>query len=211
MLVLLSVASLILGNVVAIAQTNLKRMLAYSTISHMGFLLLGVLSGTAQGYGAAMFYVSAYVIMALGAFGMILLMSRDGYEAEELEDLKGLNQRHPWYAFIMLVMMFSMAGVPPTVGFWAKLSVLQAVVSIGYVWLAVLAVLMSLIGAFYYLRVVKLMYFDEAPQREPIEAGMDSRMLLSVNGIAVLALGVVPGALLATCERAITLSLRIAS
>jgi NADH-quinone oxidoreductase subunit N len=211
MLVLLVAASLILGNVVAIAQTNLKRMLAYSTISHMGFLLLGVIAGTAQGYGAAMFYVSVYVIMALGAFGIILIMSRDGFEAEELEDLKGLNQRHPWYAFIMLVMMFSMAGVPPTVGFWAKLSVLQAVMSIGYVWLAVLAVLMSLVGAFYYLRVVKLMYFDDAPQSASIEVGMDSRVLLSVNGLAVLVLGLMPGALLALCERAVTLSLRIAS
>ena len=211
MLVLLAAASLILGNVVAIAQTNLKRMLAYSTISHMGFLLLGVIAGTAQGYGAAMFYVSVYVIMALGAFGIILIMSRDGFEAEELEDLKGLNQRHPWYAFIMLVMMFSMAGVPPTVGFWAKLSVLQAVMSIGYVWLAVLAVLMSLVGGFYYLRVVKLMYFDDAPQSASIEVGMDSRVLLSVNGLAVLVLGLMPGALLALCERAVTLSLRIAS
>ena len=138
-------------------------------------------------------------------------MSRDGFEAEELEDLKGLNQRHPWYAFIMLVMMFSMAGVPPTVGFWAKLSVLQAVMSIGYVWLAVLAVLMSLVGGFYYLRVVKLMYFDDAPQSASIEVGMDSRVLLSVNGLAVLVLGLMPGALLALCERAVTLSLRIAS
>jgi len=211
MLVLLSVASLILGNVVAIAQTNLKRMLAYSTISHMGFLLLGVLSGTAEGYGASMFYVAIYVIMSLGAFGMILLMSREGYEAEELEDLKGLNQRHPWYAFVMLVMMFSMAGVPPTVGFWAKLSVLQAVVSIGYVWLAVVAVLMSLVGAFYYLRVVKLMYFDEAPQRESMQVGVDCRVLMSANGIAVLVLGMMPGALLAICERAISLSLRVAA
>ena len=211
MLVLLSVASLILGNVVAIAQTNLKRMLAYSTISHMGFLLLGVLSGTAEGYGASMFYVAVYVIMSLGAFGMILLMSREGYEAEELEDLKGLNQRHPWYAFVMLVMMFSMAGVPPTVGFWAKLSVLQAVVSIGYVWLAVVAVLMSLVGAFYYLRVVKLMYFDEAPQRESMQVGVDCRVLMSANGIAVLVLGMMPGALLAICERAISLSLRVAA
>ncbi len=208
---LLCIATLVLGNIVALVQTNIKRMLAYSTISHMGFLLLGVIAGTAQGYGAAMFYVSVYVIMALGAFGMILIMSRDGFEAEELEDLKGLNQRHPWYAFIMLVMMFSMAGVPPTVGFWAKLSVLQAVMSIGYVWLAVLAVLMSLVGAFYYLRVVKLMYFDDAPQSASIEVGMDSRVLLSVNGLAVLVLGLMPGALLALCERAITLSLRIAS
>jgi NADH-quinone oxidoreductase subunit N len=211
MLMLLSVASLVLGNVVAIAQTNLKRMLAYSTISHMGFLLLGVLSGTTEGYSAAMFYVSVYVIMGLGAFGMILLMSRKGYEAEELEDLKGLNQRHPWFAFVMLVMMFSMAGLPPTVGFWAKLSVLQAVVSIGYVWLAVLAVLFSLVGAFYYLRVVKLMYFDEPVQREAMQVGVDSGVLMSANGIAVLVLGMMPGALLAVCERAVTMSLRVAA
>lgn len=211
MLVLLSVASLILGNVVAIAQTNLKRMLAYSAISHMGFLLLGILSGTTQGYGAAMFYVCAYVIMGLGAFGMILLMSRKGFEAEELDDFKGLNQRHPWYAFVMLVMMFSMAGVPPTVGFWAKLAVLEAVVSIDFVWLAVLAVLLSLVGAFYYLRVVKLMYFDEPPQREAMQVGVDCRILMTANGIAVLVLGMMPGALLAICERAIGLSLRVAA
>jgi len=211
MLVLLAVASLILGNVVAIAQSNLKRMLAYSTISHMGFLLLGILSGTTQGYGAAMFYVCVYVIMSLGAFGMILLMSRQGFEAEQLDDFKGLNQRHPWYAFMMLVMMFSMAGVPPTVGFWAKLAVLESVVSIGYVWLAVLAVLMSLVGAFYYLRVVKLMYFDEASQREPMQVGVDSRILMTLNGIAILALGIMPSALLAICERAIGLSLRVAT
>ena len=211
MLVLLSVASMVLGNVVAIAQTNLKRMLAYSAISHMGFLLLGVLSGTAQGYGAAMFYVSVYVLMSLGAFGMILLMARDGFEAEELEDLKGLNQRHPWYAFVMLVMMFSMAGIPPTAGFWAKLFVLQAVVSINFVWLAVVAVAFSLVGAFYYLRVVKLMYFDEAASADSLQAGLDSRALISVNGLAILLLGLAPGALLAICERAVSLSLRLAT
>ena len=211
MLVLLAVASLILGNVVAIAQSNIKRMLAYSTISHMGFMLLGILAGTTHGYGAAMFYICVYVIMGLGAFGMILLMSRQGFEAEQLDDFKGLNQRHPWFAFMMLIMMFSMAGVPPTVGFWAKLAVLEAVVSIGYVWLAVLAVLLSLVGAFYYLRVVKLMYFDEASQREPMQAGVDSRILMTINGIAVLALGMMPSALLAICERAIGLSLKVAT
>ena len=158
-----------------------------------------------------MFYVAVYVVMALGAFGFILIMSRDGFESEELEDLKGLNQRHPWYAFVMLVIMFSMAGIPPTVGFWAKLSVLQAVISIGYIWLAVLAVLMSLVGAYYYLRVVKLMYFDDSAPSVPVEAGLDSRVLVSVNAVAVLVLGLVPGALLAVCERAITMSLRIAS
>jgi NADH-quinone oxidoreductase subunit N len=209
MLVLLSVASLVLGNVAAIAQTNLKRMLAYSTISHMGFLLLGVLSGTLEGYGAAMFYVSVYVLMGLGAFGMILLMSRDGFEAEELDDLKGLNQRNPWYAFVMLLIMFSMAGVPPTIGFWAKLYVLQAVVSIGYVWLAVVAVLFSLIGAFYYLRVIKLMYFDGAQRDDRIEPGFDCRVLMSANGLAILALGLMPGFLLAVCVSAVNLSIRV--
>jgi len=209
MLVLLSVASLVLGNVAAIAQTNLKRMLAYSTISHMGFLLLGVLSGTLEGYGAAMFYVSVYVLMGLGAFGMILLMSRDGFEAEELDDLKGLNQRNPWYAFVMLLIMFSMAGVPPTIGFWAKLYVLQAVISIGYVWLAVVAVVFSLIGAFYYLRVVKLMYFDETQRDDRIEPGFDCRVLMSANGLAILALGLMPGFLLAVCVSAVNLSIRV--
>ncbi len=209
MLVLLSVASMVLGNVAAIAQTNLKRMLAYSTISHMGFLLLGVLSGTLEGYGAAMFYVSVYVLMGLGAFGMILLMSRDGFEAEELDDLKGLNQKNPWYAFVMLLIMFSMAGVPPTIGFWAKLYVLQAVVSIGYVWLAVVAVLFSLIGAFYYLRVIKLMYFDGAQRDDRIEPGFDCRVLMSANGLAILALGLMPGFLLAVCVSAINLSIRV--
>jgi len=211
MLVLLSVASLVIGNLAAIAQTNLKRMLAYSTISHMGFLLLGVLSGTLEGYGAAMFYVCVYVLMALGAFGMILLMSRDGFEADELDDLKGLNQRNPWYAFVMLLIMFSMAGVPPTIGFWAKLYVLQAVVSIGYTWLAVVAVLFSLIGAFYYLRVVKLMYFDAPQGDERIEPGFDCRVLMSANGLAILVLGLMPGLLLAVCVSAINSSVRLPS
>jgi len=211
MLVLLAVASMVLGNVVAIAQTNLKRMLAYSPISHMGFVLLGILSGTSEGYSAAMFYVSVYVIMSLGAFGMILLMAREGFEAEELDDLKGLNQRHPWFAFVMLMIMFSMAGIPPTVGFWAKLFVLQAIVSIDFVWLAVVAVMFSLVGAFYYLRVVKLMYFDSSSGHEPLAVGIDSRALISVNGVAVLLLGLAPGALLALCERAIRLSLQLAA
>ncbi|HWQ38855.1 MAG TPA: NADH-quinone oxidoreductase subunit NuoN [Burkholderiales bacterium] len=209
MLILLAVASLALGNLAAIAQSNLKRMLAYSTISHMGFLLLGVLSGTVEGYGAAMFYAVVYVLMGLGAFGMILLMAREGFEAEELDDFKGLNQKSPWYAFVMLLLMFSMAGVPPTVGFWAKLFVLQAVVSVGQVWLAVVAVLFSLIGAFYYLRLVKLMYFDDSPDRVGVAALPESRLLMALNAIAVIALGLLPGALLAACERAIQLSFQI--
>jgi NADH-quinone oxidoreductase subunit N len=207
MLVLLAVASLAIGNITAIAQTNLKRMLAYSTISHMGFLLLGILSGTVEGFGAAMYYAVIYVLMALGTFGMILLLSRQGFEAENLEDFKGLNQRDPWYAFIMMLLMFSMAGIPPTMGFWAKLFVLQAVLSAGYIWLAVAAVLFSFIGAFYYLRVVKLMYFDGPTDAAPIEPHGDIRALMSVNGLAVLVLGLAPGALLAICERAIQLSL----
>ena len=207
MLVLLAVASLAIGNITAIAQTNLKRMLAYSTISHMGFLLLGILSGTVEGFGAAMFYTVIYVLMALGTFGMILLLSRKGFEAENLDDFKGLNQRDPWYAFIMMLLMFSMAGIPPTMGFWAKLFVLQAVLSVGYLWLAVVAVLFSFIGAFYYLRVVKLMYFDTPTDAAPIEPRGDIRVLMSVNGLAVLVFGLAPGSLLAICERAIQLSL----
>jgi NADH-quinone oxidoreductase subunit N len=206
MFVLLSVASLALGNLAAIAQTNLKRMLAYSTISHMGFLLLGVLSGTVEGFGAAMFYTVVYVLMGLGAFGMILLMAREGFEAEELEDFRGLNRKSPWYAFVMLLLMFSMAGIPPTVGFWAKLFVLQAVVSIGYIWLAVLAVVFSLIGAFYYLRVVRLMYFEDPVDEAGMTPRTESRILMVLNGLSVIALGVLPGALLAACERAIQLS-----
>jgi NADH-quinone oxidoreductase subunit N len=206
MFVLLAVASLALGNLAAIAQTNLKRMLAYSTISHMGFLLLGVLSGTVEGFGAAMFYAIVYVLMGLGAFGMILLMAREGFEAENLDDLRGLNRKNPWYAFVMLLLMFSLAGIPPTVGFWAKLFVLQAVVSIGYVWLAVLAVVFSLIGAFYYLRVIRLMYFEEPVDEVGMLPRPESRALMALNGLSVIALGILPGALLAACERAIQLS-----
>lgn len=207
MLIILAVASLAIGNITAIAQTNIKRMLAYSTIAHMGFLLLGILSGTIEGFGAAMFYVMVYVLMGLGSFAVILLLSREGFEAENLDDFKGLNQRSPWYAFIMLLLMFSMAGIPPTMGFWAKLFVLQAVVSVGHVSLAVLAVLFSLIGAYYYLRVVKLMYFDAPADGAPITPQAGVRVLVSANGLAVLALGLAPGALLAVCERAIQLSL----
>ena len=207
MLVLLAVASLAIGNITAIAQTNIKRMLAYSTISHMGFLLLGVLSGTLEGFGAAMFYTIVYVLMSLGTFGMVLLLSREGFEADNLEDFKGLNQRSPWYAFIMMLLMFSMAGIPPTLGFWAKLFVLQAALSVGYIWLTIAAVLFSLIGAFYYLRIVKLMYFDAPTDTAPIAPYADTRVLITLNGIAMLALGIAPAPLLAICERAIQLSL----
>ncbi|ODV03140.1 MAG: NADH-quinone oxidoreductase subunit N [Thiobacillus sp. SCN 63-57] len=206
MLVILAVLSMALGNIAAIAQSNLKRMLAYSTISHMGFMLLGILAGSQNGYGGAMFYVLAYALMSLGGFGMILLLSRAGFEADRLEDFKGLNRRSPWLAFMMLLLMFSMAGVPPTVGFYAKLSVLQAVVEIGYVWLAVAAVLFSLIGAFYYLRIVKLMYFDAPHDAVPIAASPDARVVMSINGLAILALGIMPQPLMAVCIHAIRAS-----
>jgi NADH-quinone oxidoreductase subunit N len=208
MLIIMAVLSLAIGNITAIAQTNLKRMLAYSAISHMGFLLLGVLSGTAEGYSSAMFYVVVYVLMALGAFGMILLLSRTGFEADNLDDFRGLNQRSPWYAAVMLVLMFSMAGLPPMVGFYAKLAVLSAVVDAGFVWLAVVAVAFSLVGAFYYLRVVRLMYFEEPVDRSPIAPRADMGWVLSFNGMAMLALGILPGGLMALCEYAIALSLR---
>ena len=197
----ISIASMIIGNVVAIAQTNLKRMLAYSTISHVGFILLGILAGTNDGYRAAMFYTLTYVIMAVGSFGMILLLSRSGFEADRLEDFKGLNRRSPWFAAIMMMLMFSTAGVPPFIGFWAKLSVIGAVLDVGLAWLAAVAVVLSVVAAFYYLRVVKLMYFDDPTDSHAIEAGGTLRAVLSANGVAVLALGVFPSALIDLCAR----------
>lgn len=202
MLVVLAVLSMAVGNVVAIAQGNLKRMFAYSTIAHVGFFLLGVLTGTAGGYGASMFYIVVYAIMSLGGFGTILLLARAGFEADRLEDLKGLNERSPWFALMMMVFVLSMAGAPPFVGFWAKWSVLREVVAADMVWLAVVAVVFSIIGAFYYLRVVKLMYFDKAVEQAPLSAPADLRMALSVNGLTVLGLGVYPGALMAACVQA---------
>jgi NADH-quinone oxidoreductase subunit N len=213
MLAIMAVLSMAVGNITAIAQTNLKRMLAYSTISHMGFLLVGLLSGVVGGnwfnaadaYSASMFYVVVYVLMSLGAFGMLLFLSRAGFECERLDDLKGLNRRSPWFAFIMLILMFSLAGVPPTAGFFAKYAVLSAAVNAGQIWLAVVAVLFSLVGAFFYLRIVKLMYFDEpdAAASGPISGPPEMRLLLSVNGLALLALGILPQPLLALCMIAI--------
>jgi NADH-quinone oxidoreductase subunit N len=211
MLIVLAVLSMGVGNLAAIAQTNIKRMLAYSTIAQMGFMLLGLLSGVVGGnlnsaadaYSAAMFYVVTYVLMSLGAFGMVLLLSRAGFEADALDDFRGLNQRSPWYAFMMLVLMFSLAGIPPTVGFYAKLAVIQATVNAGLVWLAVVSVLFSLVGAFYYLRVVKLMYFDDATDHAPLAAGRDMRVLMTANGLAVLLLGIMPGPLMQLCLDAI--------
>ncbi|MGE5946210.1 MAG: NADH-quinone oxidoreductase subunit NuoN [Betaproteobacteria bacterium] len=209
MLTVLAVLSMAIGNLAAIAQTNLKRMLAYSAISHMGFMLLGIITGIVNvdgrlglnpfAYSASMFYVIAYVMMTVGAFGMILMMAKAGFEAEELDDYKGLNKRNPWFAFVMLMLMFSMAGIPFFVGFFAKFSVLQSVVTAGYIWLAVVAVIFSLIGAFYYLRVVKLMYFDAPADDAPIVAGTDMRLLISLNGLAIAAFGLFPNTLMAIC------------
>jgi NADH-quinone oxidoreductase subunit N len=207
MLVLLAVLSMAIGNIAAIAQSNLKRMLAYSTIAHMGFMLLGLLSGVVEGnrlnapeaYSAAMFYMIVYVLMSLGAFGMLLYFSRAGFECENLDDLKGLNRTHPWYAFLMLILMFSLAGIPPTAGFYAKLSVLSAAVNAGQIWLAVVAVVLSLIGAFYYLRIVKLMYFDDPREPHRVQARTSFRVALSANGLALLVFGILPQPLMALC------------
>jgi len=203
MLVVLSVLSMAIGNIVAIAQSNLKRMLAYSTISHVGYTLLGILSGTAQGYQAAMFYMISYVLVAAGAFGMILLLARQGFEADKLVDFRGLNARSPWFAGMMAILMFSLAGVPPFIGFWAKLGVIQAVLGVNYTWLAVVAVLFSVVGAFYYLRIVKLMYFDEPTETTVIGGSALMRTVLSANALLAFGLGVIPGTLLQLCQRAL--------
>ncbi len=200
MLIMLSVLSMIIGNVIAIAQTNLKRMLAYSTISHVGFILLGILSGSQEGYAAAMFYALVYSLMSLGGFGMIILLSRQGFEADTIDDYKGLSERNPWYALMMLILMFSMAGIPPLVGFYAKLTVIKAVVDINLISVAIVAVLMSVIGAFYYLRIIKVMYFDQpVEQHNKLEAPADMRVMISINAMAVFALGIFPGSLMALC------------
>jgi NADH-quinone oxidoreductase subunit N len=198
-LIILSVLSMVLGNIIAIAQTNIKRMFAYSTISHVGFIIMGVLAGTQAGYGASMFYAIAYAIMSVGGFGMIVLLSRAGFEAENIDDFKGLNQKSPWFAFIMMAILFSMAGVPPFLGFWAKISVLQEAINSGLLWLAVVGVVTSIIGAFYYLRVVKVIYFDKPVDTTPLQASMDIRLTLSINGMAILAIGLYPTALIALC------------
>ncbi len=202
MLVILSVLSMGVGNLLAIAQTNFKRMLAYSTIAHMGFFLLGMLSVTASGYAASMFYVTIYALMSMGAFGAIILLSSRKSEADLLSDLAGLGRRSPWFALIVLILMFSLAGVPPFAGFWAKWFVLKEVIDADFVWLAALAVVFSLIGAFYYLRVVKLMYFDEPADTGELAATADFKLVLSVNGLAVLALGLAPGVLMSVCVSA---------
>ena len=220
MLAVLAIGSLLVGNLAAIAQTNLKRMLAYSTISQMGFVLLGLMSGVVHGhvdastveaaYSASMFYVVTYVLTTLAAFGVILLLAREGFESEEIADMAGLNQRSPLYAGVLAVCLFSMAGIPPMVGFYAKLSVLQALLASGqtaYIAMAVFAVIMSLIGAFYYLRVVKVMYFDAPLTATSVSAPLDVRVVLTLNGALLLVLGLLPGGLMALCADAIMRSL----
>ncbi|WNC88663.1 NADH-quinone oxidoreductase subunit NuoN [Paraburkholderia sp. FT54] len=211
MLVILAALSLIVGNITGIVQRNVKRMLAYSAISNMGFVLLGLLAGVvdrkttgaANAYGSAMYYSIVYLITTLGTFGVIMLLARRDFEADTLEDFKGLNQRSPVFAFVMMIMMFSLAGIPPAVGFYAKLAVLQATMNAGLTWLTVLAVITSLFGAFYYLRIVKLMYFDDPQDKSPILADTSTRALLAFNGVAVLVLGIVPDPLLKACLQAI--------
>lgn len=219
MLMVLAVLSLAIGNLTAIAQTNIKRMLAYSTIAQMGFVMLGLMAGVvatvaapdtsngATAYSSAMYYSITYVLTTLGSFGLVMMLARSGFEAEELNDFKGLAKRSPWFASVMTVLMFSLAGVPPMMGFAAKFSVLQAVLASGQVWLAIVAVMFSLIGAFYYLRVVKVMWFDEATDKEALAVPFDMRVALSVNGVAIIALGILPGALLGACLTAITRTL----
>jgi NADH-quinone oxidoreductase subunit N len=218
MLVVLSVGSMLLGNVVAIAQTNLKRLLAYSSIAQMGFMLLGLCSGVVHdntvsagnSYASSMFYIVTYVLTTLGTFGMVMLLSRQGFEAENIDDLKGLAKRSPWFALVMTIFMLSLAGLPPTVGFYAKLSVLQSLVTTnvpGYLVLAIAAVLLSLVGAFYYLRVIKVMYFDEPADTAPIVSTGDVRAVLSLNGAAVLLFGILPSGLMTLCIHAIVAAL----
>ena len=199
MIMVVAVLSLLVGNLVAIAQTNIKRMLGYSTIGHVGFILLGVFCGTAEGYASALFYTLTYVVAAAGAFGVIIVLSRRGYEAENLTDFNGLNARSPWFALMMMFLMFSMAGVPPFVGFFGKLNVISAVLASGYPGLAVLMVLASVVGAYYYLKVIWYMYFEEAEDKAVLQASTDTRFVLSLNSLAVLALGIVPGWLMALC------------
>ena len=203
MLIVLAVLSMAIGNLVAIAQQNIKRMLAYSAIAHMGFMLLGFIAGSEDGYAGAMFYAIVYALMSAGAFGMVMLLGNANFESDEIADFGGLSERSPWFALVMLVVMFSMAGVPPFAGFWAKWFVLKELIAGGSVWLAVVGVIFSIVGAYYYLRIVRLMYFEKGTTSHEITIGADTRFALSVNGITVLALGVYPGLLMALCVAAL--------
>jgi len=199
MIMVVAVLSLLVGNIIAIAQSNIKRMLGYSTIAHIGFILIAVFCGTGKGYAAALFYTLTYVLAVAGAFGIVILLSRRGYEAENLSDFKGLNARSPWFALMMMFIMLSLTGIPPFIGFFGKLNVIDAVLSSGFTGLAILMVLASVVGAFYYLRVIWYMYFEGTDERAVLQASADTRLVLSLNGVAVLALGIVPGWLWALC------------
>jgi len=215
MLMVVAVLSLAFGNITAIAQTNLKRMLAYSTIAQMGFVVLALVVGNIGGdttdaaaaYSAGMYYTIIYVLTTVGTFGLIMMLARAGHEAELISDFKGLGKRSPWFAIVMTILMFSLAGVPPMVGFIAKYAVLQAVANAGMVWLAVVAVMFSLIGAFYYLRIVKTIWFDEAADTSAISTPLDMRIIMSLNGVAIVVMGVIPGSLLAVCYTAMQATL----
>lgn len=196
----LSVLSMAIGNMVAIAQSSIKRMLAYSSIAHIGYMFLGFACMTADGDASAMFYIITYAISTLASFGMLIILSRNGFEADKIDDYAGLNTRNPWLAFIMLLVMFSMAGIPPLVGFIAKVGLLEALINAHLVWLAVLALIFSIIGAYYYLRVVKVMYFEEPKSRTPIACPADTKVVVGLNGLAVLFLGIFPGGLFAICH-----------
>ena len=202
MLAILAVASLLVGNLAAIMQSNIKRMLAYSPVSHMGFILLAFMAG-AIGFTAGLYYAIAYVVMGLVGFGVLMLLSNEAFECEEISDLAGLNQRHAWYAFLMLLAMFSMAGIPPLMGFYAKFAVIKALLSQGFVWISVFAVVMSLIGAFYYLRVVKVMYFDKATHEQGTGSNTVAKVVLSVNALLLLVWGVMPQSVMEWCLRAL--------
>lgn len=201
-LIIIAVLSMAWGNFAAIVQNNLKRMLAYSSVAHMGYMLLGLLTGTPDGYAAGLFYMLAYMIMALGGFAFIIILSKAGFEADNVQDLKGLNERNPWLAFMLLMLMFSMAGIPPSIGFFAKLGVLEALIGVHLIWLAALALVFAVIGAYYYIRVVKVMYFEEPDTHEPFVYSKDLGIAMSINGLAVLVLGVVPSSFISLCRAA---------
>jgi NADH-quinone oxidoreductase subunit N len=207
MMLIMAVLSVGIGNVTAVAQTNIKRMYAYSTISHIGFILFGLMSGTLNGYASSLFYVVSYMFMTLVSFAVLMMMSRKNFECESLEDFKGLNKRNPWYAFLMLITMLSMAGIPPTIGFYAKFMVLQAAFDAGFASYVVYAVMMALVGMFYYMRIVKLMYFDEPKLKNKLDVSMDIEWILSVNACALLIVGLIPHAFMEATTQAVALSL----
>jgi NADH-quinone oxidoreductase subunit N len=202
-LIVVAVLSMLMGNLVAIVQTNLKRMLAYSSIAHVGYMLLGVIAATADGYAAAVFYVLVYSVMVASAFGVLVLMSGEGIEVENIRDLQGLNERSPWLAFMMLLTLFSMAGIPPLAGFFAKLGVLEALVATHFVWLAALALVFAIIGAYYYIAVIKVMYFEKPVVTVPIPMNFNMITAISLNGLSLLWIGLFPSGLIAACRQAL--------